>query len=85
LSPSNDEAEQYLCAAVLRPGNVTAAAGAVGIFASVDGLDPRSFPKTRIRDSSRRRVLQITELLAFLDGETRRRIYVMAMGQQCGD
>jgi hypothetical protein len=28
----NDEAEQYLCAAVLRPGNVTAAAGAVGIL-----------------------------------------------------
>src|SRR5665213_2865037 len=27
----NDEAEQYLCAAVLRPGNVTAATGAVGI------------------------------------------------------
>ena len=27
----NNEAEQYLCAAVLRPGNVTAAAGAVGI------------------------------------------------------
>ena len=28
----NDEAEQYLCAAVLRPGNVSAAAGAVGIL-----------------------------------------------------
>jgi hypothetical protein len=28
----NDEAEQYLCAAVLRPGNVTAPAGAVGIL-----------------------------------------------------
>jgi len=26
----NEEAEQYLCAAVLRPGNVTAAVGAVG-------------------------------------------------------
>ena len=26
------EAEQYLCAAVLRPGNVTAAAGEVGIL-----------------------------------------------------
>ena len=26
----NDEAEQYLCAAVLRPGNVTAPVGAVG-------------------------------------------------------
>ena len=28
----NDEAEQYLCAAVLRPGNVTAPVGAVGIL-----------------------------------------------------
>ena len=28
----NDEAEQYLCAAVLRPGNATAAAGAIGIL-----------------------------------------------------
>jgi hypothetical protein len=27
----NAEAEQYLCAAVLRPGNVTAPVGAVGI------------------------------------------------------
>jgi len=28
----NDEAEQYLCAAVLRPGNVTAAVGAVAML-----------------------------------------------------
>jgi hypothetical protein len=28
----NDEAEQYLCAAVLRPGNVGAAVGAVGLL-----------------------------------------------------
>jgi hypothetical protein len=28
----NDEAEQYLCAAVLRPGNASAPAGAVGIL-----------------------------------------------------
>ena len=28
----NEEAEQYLCAAVLRPGNVTAALGAVGLL-----------------------------------------------------
>ena len=33
----NDEAEQYLCAAVLRPGNVTAAAGAVAILRQRDG------------------------------------------------
>ena len=31
----NEEAEQYLCAAVLRPGNATAAVGAVGIAAAV--------------------------------------------------
>ena len=31
----NDEAEQYLCGAVLRPGNVTAAAGAMRILAGV--------------------------------------------------
>ena len=36
----NDEAEQYLCAAVLRPGNVTAAAGAAGDSASADAADP---------------------------------------------
>ena len=31
----DDEADQYLCAAVLRPGNVAAAAGAVGILRRV--------------------------------------------------
>jgi len=35
----NGEAEQYLCAAVLRPGNVTAAAGAVGILRRLMNLD----------------------------------------------
>jgi len=29
----NDEAEQYLVAAVLRPGNVSGSCGAIGIFA----------------------------------------------------
>jgi hypothetical protein len=28
----NEEAEQYLCAAVFRPGNVTATGGAVGLL-----------------------------------------------------
>jgi hypothetical protein len=45
----NDEAEQYLCAAVLRPGNVTATAGAVGILRRLMRLIRSSFPKARIR------------------------------------
>jgi hypothetical protein len=64
----NDEAEQYLCAAVLRPGNVTAAAGAVGILRRLMALLRGSFPKARIRvrlDGG----FANPELLAFLDGE----------------
>ncbi len=44
----NDETEQYLCAAVLRPGNVTAA-GAVGIVRRLMALVRNSSPKVRIR------------------------------------
>jgi hypothetical protein len=40
----NDEAEQYLCAAVLRPGNVTAAAGAKGILRRLINMISYSFP-----------------------------------------
>ena len=64
----NDEAEQYLCAAVLRPGNVTAAAGAVGILRRLMVLIRGSFSKTRIRvrlDGG----FANPELLAFLDEE----------------
>ena len=64
----NDEADQYLCAAVLRPGNVTAAAGAVGILRRLMALIRGSFPKTRIRvrlDGG----FANPELLAFLDAE----------------
>jgi hypothetical protein len=64
----NDEADQYLCAAVLRPGNVTAAAGAVGILRRLMALIRDSFPKTRIRvrlDGG----FANPELLAFLDDE----------------
>ena len=64
----NDEADQYLCAAVLRPGNVTAAAGAVGILRRLMGLIRGSFPKARIRvrlDGG----FANPELLAFLDAE----------------
>jgi hypothetical protein len=64
----NDEADQYLCAAVLRPGNVTAAAGAVGILRRLMALIRNAFPKARIRvrlDGG----FSNPELLAFLDGE----------------
>jgi hypothetical protein len=73
----NDEAEQYLCAAVLRPGNVTASAGAVGILRRLIALIRGSFPKTRIRvrlDGG----FANPELLAFLDAETGVE-YVVAM------
>ena len=45
----NEEAEQYLCAAVLRPGNVTAAVGAVGILRRLIGLLRHFLPGVRIR------------------------------------
>jgi hypothetical protein len=64
----NDEAEQYLCAAVLRPGNVTAAAGAVGILRRLMALIRGSFSRVRIRvrlDGG----FASPQLLAFLDGE----------------
>src|ERR1700691_1587894 len=44
----NDEAEQYLCAAVLRPGNVTAAKGAIGILDRMIERLRAAFPKARI-------------------------------------
>jgi hypothetical protein len=73
----NDEPEQYLCAAVLRPGNVTAAAGAVGSLRRLMALIRGSFPNTRIRvrlDGG----FANPGLLAFLDGE-RGVEYVVAM------
>ena len=45
----NDEAEQYLCAAVLRPGNVTAPVGAVGILRRLLMMVRHFFPSARIR------------------------------------
>ena len=39
----NDEAEQYLCAAVLRPGNVGAAVGAVGLLRRLVRMIPVSY------------------------------------------
>ena len=45
----NDEAEQYLCAAVLRPGNVTAAAGAVAILRRLMRMIRHHIPGAQIR------------------------------------
>ena len=45
----NDEAEQYLCAAVLRPGNVTAAKGAVAILQRLVKMIRRHIPGVEIR------------------------------------
>lgn len=43
------EPDQYLCAAVLRPGNVGAGAGAVGVLRRLIKLVRSSFAKARIR------------------------------------
>ena len=72
----NDEAEQYLCTAVLRPGNVTAA-GAVGILRRLMALIRGSFSRVRIRvrlDGG----FANPEVLAFLDAEAGVE-YVVAM------
>jgi hypothetical protein len=45
----NDEAEQYLCTAVLRPGNVTAAVGAVGLLRRLVKMIRGCFPGVTIR------------------------------------
>jgi DDE family transposase len=45
----NGEGSSNLCAAVLRPGNVTEAAGAAGILRRLMALIRGSFPKARIR------------------------------------
>src|SRR6266481_3903664 len=45
----NEEAEQYLVAAVLRPGNATGSAGALGILRRLINRVNNAFPKARIR------------------------------------
>jgi hypothetical protein len=73
----NDEAEQYLCAAVLRPGNVTAPVGAVGILRRLLMMVRHFFPGTRIRirlDGG----FAHPDLLDFLDAEPGLE-YVVAM------
>ena len=75
----NDEPEQYLCAAVLRPGNVTAAAGAVGILRRLIGLIRYFLPGVRIRvrlDGG----FAHPEVLDFLDAESNLE-YAVAMAK----
>ena len=45
----NEEAEQYLCVAVLRPGNATAAVGAVGLLRRLVKMIRSYFPGVIIR------------------------------------
>src|SRR5205807_4508217 len=73
----NDEAEQYLCTAVLRPGNVTAALGAVGLLRRLIRIIWGCFPGVTIRvrlDGA----FAHPAVLEFLDAQ-RKLEYVVAM------
>jgi hypothetical protein len=75
----NDEAEQYLCAAMLRPGNVPARAGAQGLLRRLLALLRLAFPQARF-------LVRLDggyanpEILTFLDAEPRLD-YVIAMAE----
>lgn len=45
----NNEADAYLCAAVLRPGNAASAAGAEGVLRAIYTLIRSAFPHTTVR------------------------------------
>jgi len=73
----DDESEQYLCAAMLRPGNAPATAGAVGLLRRLLGLLRVAFPTARFLvrlDGG----YATPEVLDFLDPEPRLD-YVVAM------
>jgi len=75
----NDEPEQYLCAAVLRPGNATAALGAIGILRRLVLLIRHFLPGVRLRvrlDGG----FAHPEVLAFLEAEPNLE-YVVAMAK----
>ena len=75
----NDEAEQYLCAAVLRPGNVTAAVGAVAMLRRLVGMIRLHLPGVRIRvrlDGG----FAHPAVLEFLDAQSKLE-YVVAMAR----
>jgi hypothetical protein len=75
----NDEPEQYLCAAVLRAGNVTAACGAIGILRRLIQMVRYFAPKACLRvrlDGG----FAHPDLLALLDAEPNLE-YVVAMAK----
>ena len=75
----NEEAEQYLCAAVLRPGNATAAVGAVGLLRRLVRMIREYFPDVTIRvrlDGG----FAHPAVLDFLDAQPRLE-YVVAMAK----
>ena len=75
----NDEVEQYLCAAVRRPGNVPATSGALGLLRRLLTRLRRTFPQARFLvrlDGG----FATPAILDFLDAESRLD-YVVAMGE----
>jgi hypothetical protein len=75
----DEEAEQYLCAAILRPGNVPASRGAEGVLGRLLALLRGAFPQARFRvrlDGG----FATPEILDFLDAEPRLD-YVVAMAE----
>jgi hypothetical protein len=74
----NDEREQYLCAALLRPGNAPATRGALGVLRRLVPFVRTAFPQARLRvrlDGG----YACPEVFAFLEDE--RIDYVVAMGK----
>jgi len=74
----NEEAEQYLFAYVLRPGNATAAVGALGILSRLLPRLRAAFPRARLRvrlDGG----YAAAEIFAFLEREALE--YVVAMAK----
>ena len=75
----NHEVEQYLCAAILRPGNAPALRGALGLLRRMLRELREAFPRARFLvrlDGG----FATPEMLAFLDGEPTLD-YVVAMGE----
>jgi Transposase DDE domain group 1 len=75
----DEEVEQYLCAALLRPGNVAASRGAVGVLKRLLALLRVAFPKARFLvrlDGG----FATPEILDFLDAQPRLD-YVVAMAE----
>ena len=75
----DDEAEQYLCAAVLRPGNAPATRGARGLLCRLVALVRLAFPAARVLvrlDGG----FATPEIFDFLDAEPRLD-YVVAMAK----